>query len=220
MKNSMKTYKLFNNQRGITLVTLAITLIVMLILAMVTIRLAIQDDIIKESEEFTNKYEQTVNVSQQGLGGLYQEMTAGTSNFKDRPTPEPEPELEVGDWINYSAENWYPYETLQLKAGVKGSEAKVTDGEPTVAYQFGGIKANASRDENASGVDNSSIVKDTEGNTIAGWRVLDIESDGTLTLISAGAPEKYYWGSVSNYLERRIYFIWSTDSGWNIYQLY
>ncbi len=83
-------------------------------------------------------------------------------------------------------------------SGAKIAANKSTD-KPTKPYGFGGFEKGASKDGNATPYDSTyTYVKDENGNAITGWRVFDIEEDGTVTLITAGCPEDYYHPNVEN----------------------
>lgn len=56
---------------------------------------------------------------------------------------------------------------------------------PSTAFQFGGFTAGSSRNSNATPSDSIyDYIKDAStGNAITGWRVFDIEDDGTIILV-------------------------------------
>lgn len=45
---------------------------------------------------------------------------------------------------------------------------------------------------------NYTYIKDSDGISVTGWRLFDVEEDGSIILISAGCPETFYSPEVSN----------------------
>ena len=120
------------------------------------------------------------------------------------PTGENEDGLHIGDFVNYDAGTWTEEEINSIQTGLQTSlvTANNSTSLPTRAFQFGGYTVGSSRNGNAT---QSSVsegkydyVKDKEtGEAITGWRVFDVEGD-TVTLISAGNPEDYFYSSLTN----------------------
>ena len=110
--------------------------------------------------------------------------------------------LHIGDFIEYDAGTWTQEEINAIQTGEVGNLVTANGSEelPTENYQFGGFKDGTSRNGNVrpsewSGVTYDYVKEKTSDGTskdITGWRVFDINDDGTVTLISAGNPESIY----------------------------
>ena len=103
-----------------------------------------------------------------------------------------ETKLHVGDFVEYDAGTWTADEISNIKVGPISAPVPVESGNLQDAstkphYGFSRISANVSRNTHQQ-IDSSS------GAGSNGWRVFSIdESNGRLTLISAGAPEAFYY---------------------------
>ena len=110
--------------------------------------------------------------------------------------------LHIGDFIEYDAGTWTQEEINAIQTGEVGNLVTANGSEelPTENYQFGGFKEGTSRNGNVrasswDGITYDYIKEKTSDGTskdITGWRVFDINDDGTVTLISAGNPEAMY----------------------------
>ena len=100
--------------------------------------------------------------------------------------------LHIGDFINYDAGTWTQEEINSIQTGLKTNlqTANGSTESPTSFLQFGGFTAGSSRNGNATPNSINYIKDKTTGTTVTGWRVFDIDGD-SITLISAGNPEKY-----------------------------
>lgn len=79
---------MLKQQKGITLVALVITVIVMLILAGVAISLTIGDNgIFKKSSEGAEIYKNAANNEATQLNGAYDEMNKLVDQYKPSPSP-------------------------------------------------------------------------------------------------------------------------------------
>ena len=105
--------------------------------------------------------------------------------------------LHIGDFVNYDAGTWTQEEINAIQTGLK-TNLQTANGvavAPEEGYQFGGFVAGSSRNGSATKhnpyENDDDYVKDKSTSSgVTGWRVFDIEGD-TVTLISAGNPEKY-----------------------------
>ena len=107
--------------------------------------------------------------------------------------------LHIGDFIEYDAGIWTQDEINAIQTGEVGNLVTANGSEelPTENYQFGGFKQGMSRNGNVKPSEWDDItydyIKENNGTTnVTGWRVFDINDDGTVTLISAGNPEALY----------------------------
>ena len=74
-KNLKSNAKLYKQEKGITLIALIVTIVIMLILAGVTIKLAIDDNgVIDNAKEAKDQYEQAQANEDSGLNDLSSEM--------------------------------------------------------------------------------------------------------------------------------------------------
>ena len=101
----------------------------------------------------------------------------------------------IGDFVNYDAGIWTEDEIDKVKVGpnnrLTSARNSVTESYNNT-FQFFGFAVGSDRNKS---INSSSLLKDSEGNFITGWRILDVTDDG-IVLISAGCPESYYsWGN-------------------------
>lgn len=90
--------------------------------------------------------------------------------------------VRVGDYINYNAGTWTKSEIEELKdLGLYSGEEFPTEQDK---FHFGGFKEGDSRDEGISLFEN--------GEKNSGWRVLNINSDGTVDIVHDGISEAYF----------------------------
>ena len=194
--------KLKNTQRGITLVALVITIIVLLILAMVSIRIVMNEGLISKVKDATAQH--TIAAEKEAITtgyGAYQ-----IDSIKPKPKP---PELLIdGATATQKGEDWSvtftktnnEYElkkdgTITLTKQGNGSttvgwtdngDGTFTKGEFTlkvgdkVTYNVGEEKS-TTVDKEKSGYSSDQTFK-TEKNL--GWRVLGLSAKGEIELIS------------------------------------
>ena len=206
-KNSYKTVK------GITLISLVITIINLLILAAVAIGTLTGDNgLIARAQKAKNNTLDAQNLENATFGDLENliDSSTGTTNGGNGgtgsstsdifdETGEQDGKLHVGDFVNYTAGTWTEADMNKIAASGAKIAANNSTSLPTKPYEFGGFVQGASKDENATPYNSTyTYVKDEDGNAITGWRVFDIEADGTVTLITAGCPEDYYHPDVTN----------------------
>lgn len=109
--------------------------------------------------------------------------------------------VEVGDWINYSAGTWSQTE-INSMGGLYSGASMPTSSNP---YTFGGFKAGDSKNDSR----NPGYTNNGEYANIypSGWRVLSIESDGTIKITTAGTVEGYYHPYGENYGYKSEYIL-------------
>lgn len=104
----------------------------------------------------------------------------------------------VGDFVNYNAGIWTEDEMNKVKVGpnnrLVSARNSITETHNNT-FQFYGFAVGSDRNKS---VKSSSLLKDSDGNFISGWRILDVTNDG-IVLISAGCPESYYSYGIKNY---------------------
>ena len=220
----------FKTAKGITLISLVITIVILLILAAVGIgTLTGENGLIKRAQDAKNKTLEAGNLENATFGDLENliDSSTGTTNggtsgggttgggsgntggptggtgsstsdiFDE--TGNVDGKLHVGDFVNYTAGTWTKADMNKITASGAKIAANNSTNRPTKSYEFGGFVQGASKDGNATPFNSSyNYVKDEDGNAITGWRVFDIEADGTVTLITAGCPEDYYHPNVTN----------------------
>lgn len=115
--------------------------------------------------------------------------------------------LQIGDFINYELGVWNTENVNLIKTGHIDSLVSANNqfGLPTENFQFGGfeigskIGSNAFSDWLKANYNYDDYLQDfNTGESISGWRVFDIEDDGTTILISAGNPEDYVHPYIEN----------------------
>ena len=251
-KNNVKT------EKGITLIALVITIVILLILAAVGIgTLTGENGLIKRAQDAKNNTLDAQNLENATFGDLENliDSSTGTTNggtsgggttgggsgntggtgsstsdiFDE--TGNVDGKLHVGDFVNYTAGTWTEADMNKIaESGAKIAANNSTTNKPTKPYEFGGFEQGTSKDGNATSFNTDyAYVKDETGKAVTGWRVFDIEEDGTVTLITAGCPEDYYHPS-GNYAYQSEYILTGNKSDssidysaytprdWTIYQ--
>ena len=161
-------------------------------------------------EQYWKELSDTAIITENGYEVPYSELyTTGSGTDEGisigdifNPEGDEEGKLHIGDFVNYTAGTWTENEINEIGAN------NSTD-LPSEDFQFGGFTVGSSRDGNAIPGDSSyNYVKNkSTGEAITGWRVFDVdETNGTVTLISAGCPEDYYhpWGTNYGYISEFI----------------
>ena len=196
-------------ERGITLVALVITVIIMLILAGVALSsITGEEGLFARANHAVKLYE---NASQTEAGIVNQLLNS--EYLENMPTLITDlaksGKLKVGDYIDYDAGTWKESDLKLIDDSIKayggslnGTTGTEEDGnkklgvsseKPTLQGQFGGFNIGDSRNSNSTPYSSSWIPR-TEG-----WRIWDIdESTGEVTIIHAGHPETYYHGGDGN----------------------
>ena len=232
--------KMKKEQKGVTLIALIITIIVLLILAGIGITMVTgQNGIMnraKDAKEATayKSAEEKVNLAVSGAiaKSNYGELTvenlraeianyqgeitedtngdfpvivtvdgrsfnidstgniSGEKNATDifDATGQVEEKLHIGDFINYEVGIWTDEDIKKIENS--GAKLECDEDYPKNAFQFGGFKKNANKNDNATPYASYCYLKDASGKAATGWRLFDVD-DKTITLISAGCPEDY-----------------------------
>ena len=193
------------DSKGITLVALVITIIILLILAGVALSLVIgENGLITKSKEGVGTYKEKSEKEEEQLTSFDDEFKKAIENDSGKNVKEifdangkyendtgyDQNKLHIGDFVNYDAGTWTLDEINAIKTGEKGNEISANNNSEYASnetFQFGGFTVGQSRNGNAS----TSNLNYTVNQKITGWRVFDIKEDGTVTLISAGCPETY-----------------------------
>ena len=228
-KNSYKTAK------GITLISLVITIIILLILAVVSIgTLTGENGLIARAQKAKNNTLDAQNLENTTLANLENLIGSSTGSIAGDifdETGNEDGKLHVGDFVNYTSGTWTEADMNKIaESGAKIAANNSTTNKPTKPYEFGGFEQGTSKDGNATSFNTDyAYVKDETGKAVTGWRVFDIEEDGTVTLITAGCPEDYYHPS-GNYAYQSEYILTGNKSDssidysaytprdWTIYQ--
>lgn len=181
--------KLRNDQTGITLIALVVTIIVLLILAGVSIAMLGGKNglITKAMEAKQNTTEasdeeiQKLNKVSNDIDNLINNDDNNNNNDEDAPV------VKIGDYITYDAGVWTKEELEELKANNFYTDGDLPD--DTERFKFGGFIENQSRNKSIDAYEDSNI---TNNPVFAeGWRVLDINEDGSLKIVSAGTVEAF-----------------------------
>lgn len=112
--------------------------------------------------------------------------------------------VRVGDYINYNSGIWTKSEIEELKdLGLYSGEELPTEQDK---FHFGGFKEGDSRD------DGISLLGNEEKNS--GWRVLNINSDGTVDIIHDGISEAYFNSTkINGEAENSLYILTEGKEG-------
>ena len=198
---SKEKKKQVKREKGITLVALVITVVVMLILAGVAIAAVVDGDGLfsktrQAAETYENATDKESYMLENLMGQIDHYIEGGTSSGgNDQESGEGSPiasVVEVGDFVNYDAGTWNQ-STDTSKIQSSGGTVTWSSNLSKSQGQFGGFTNGQSRNSNSTPY-STSYTPD-----YSGWRVWDIdESTGEITLISAGHPETYYHASGGN----------------------
>ena len=104
-----------------------------------------------------------------------------------------ETKLHIGDFINYDAGSWTQQEIDNIQVGSNDSLVTANGSEdlPNTGFQFGGFKEGTSKNGNATPYSSTYKYVKENREAITGWRLFDVNTDGSIVLISAGCPEDY-----------------------------
>ena len=199
---SKEKKKQVKREKGITLVALVITVVVMLILAGVAIAAVVDGDGLfsktrQAAEAYENATDKESYMLENLIGQIDHYIEGGTSGGGDITEGEEGTPIasvvSVGDYVNYDAGVWTEADFNKITSSAGSPTVNKSTDLPTTQGQFGGFTAGQSRNSNSTPY-STSWTPDYEG-----WRVWDIdESTGEITLISAGHPETYYHASGEN----------------------
>lgn len=200
--------------KGITLVALVITIILLLILAGISISALTGTGLFEKAQEAKEKTENAQKLENTILSEYEIELEKYSKEEKGikiteifDQTGEEEGKLHVGDFVNYTAGNWTQADLDKIaNSGAKIAANNDSTALPTKAFQFGGFQVGNSKDGSAKAYNSSyDCVKDKNTEeAVTGWRIFDIEEDGTIILISAGCPEDYYFQGSEGYISEYI----------------
>lgn len=109
--------------------------------------------------------------------------------------------VKVGDFVDYKAGIWTEADISKLGDLYSGMELP-TSANP---FKFGGFGIGSSKDLSVKSFE-------SYDNTYLGWRVLNINEDGTLDIVHAGAPEGYYHPFSTNSAYKSEYILKGTKN--------
>ena len=171
----------WNTQKGITLIALVITIIILLILAMVSIKLVMNSGIITRAEKGVDEYSKAQEDETEKLlqaeyeAAKYEGKTTGT--FTDYILETRYSGVKIGDYVNYNEGTNHTYTTDTTK-GVGGNVG--TKDTNTEKYQL--------------------IPKEYTTEDLS-WRVLGVNAKGELEIISDNPTKEYiYLANEEGYL--------------------
>ena len=202
--------KKIQKEKGITLVSLIIAVIILLVLAGVGLNSVLgENGVINKSIDGVNEYskkEQKEKVQLEYFNKEFKKILGVSVKeiFDENGKNENDigydsNKLHIGDFVNYDAGIWAQDEVDTIKVGMKESEVEVNNdisNLPNKSFQFGGFTVGTSRNDNAKPYKTDYIKEYSK--ELTGWRVFDVKEDGTVILISAGCPEFYYHPYIRN----------------------
>lgn len=184
------------SNKGITLVALVITVVVMLILAGVAISAIVDGNgLFSKTRQAVGEYENAskkeADQMQELINEIDEYLTGKDENDDEEGEGIPiETTVQVGDFVNYDAGTWTEDDFTKITSSSGNPTVNKSTALPTTQGQFGGFTLGQSRNSNSTPY-NTTYTPD-----YSGWRVWEIdESTGEVTLISAGHPETYYHDS-------------------------
>ena len=189
----MKKKELKNSNRGITLVALVVTIVVLLILAGITIVYVFgENGIFKLAQDAKDKTDQAKNDEQEYLNNIgntineYIDGNGGTTNPPDQPNPpKPEEPTIVGIVDKIQTENKIVEDKNGNKITVPGgfkivpNSPEGTEEGAKVEYTYNG--------DGTPAVQDGIVIEDEEGNQFVWIPVGEIKNkDGSTTTITLG----------------------------------
>ena len=199
---SKEKKKQVKREKGITLVALVITVVVMLILAGVAIAAVVDGDgLFSKTRQAAEAYENAADKESYMLENLIGQIDhyieggiIGGGDITEGEEGSPIASVvSVGDYVNYDAGTWTEEDFNKITNSEGTPTVNKSTAKPTTQGQFGGFTVGQSRNSNST-PRSTSYPPD-----YSGWRVWDInKSTGEITLISAGHPETYYHGGSGN----------------------
>lgn len=209
MEEKLKNFYI-KKSKGITLVALIITIIVLIILAGVSISILSGDNGIlnkavtaKEKNNYASDLENN---------NLNQTETILSSYFGDSHTISQGPLLadvaDIGDFVKGFLGNWTDEDFSKIESS--GLNVNKSIATPSVQGQFGGFTNITSKDGNAT-----PYVSSYDAD-FSGWRVWSIDTNTKeVVLISAGCPETYFHGSGNSNQSKNIL---KNTRNWTMYE--
>ena len=164
-------------QKGITLVALVVTIVVLLILAAVSINIAFGNNgIFTQAQKAAGDTAAAVDYEANELGKLMENFVKNSIGDMETPTEEYYlvDQVEVGDYVAYDAGTW-----------------SSTVGNPSSSGSFGSYTAGTNKGTSVLTSNSNSCIAPTNG-----WRVFSKSGSGAtgvVTLISAGCPAQVYY---------------------------
>ena len=138
--------KMYKTQKGITLVALVITIIVLVILAAVSINAVMNDGLIKNAETAVGKYEAAKEKEETELGNLLQKIENAKGKVKweqegnkitgTLPNGD-EKEFTVGNKVTYTSAGQDEYPVTEEESGVSGALQTIRRPEQITWYVLG-----------------------------------------------------------------------------------
>ena len=203
--------KFKNTQKGITLVALVITIIVLLILAMVSIRIVMDGGLISKAKDATAQH--TIGAEKEAIGLGYSAYQIALANKENVTQPTIEGEVTVTpkgeDWIVTFTKTNNEYElkkdgTITLTKQGNGSATTVgwkdngddtfTKGDVTVKVGDKVTYNTETKNTTTVRVGKSGYSNDQPFETEElGWRVLGINTKGEIELISDNPTSSYLY---------------------------
>ncbi len=109
----------------------------------------------------------------------------------------------VGDFVNYSAGNWTQEDIAKLGNLYTGAS------EPTEHCKFGGVGVGTSKDASMNYKKETNLYS-------SGWRVLKVNTNGTIVIVHAGTTELFRVGNTS--LKPNAGTILKSSRDWSMYE--
>ena len=192
---------MFRNKKGITLIVLVITVIIMIILASVGIAALRKNKDVRgellEQDKLLNEFYANSDKIHTGLKDeitedyekIWDNYNIVTGEVTDKEDEETEEKMRIGDFVNFDAGTWTEEEVNSIKTGVKGMERSfknMFNYEPNELYD--------------NFIPTYKFLRLADGeskNGLSGrWRIFDIDnSTGQVTLISENIVEYFGVGS-------------------------
>ena len=169
MMNKKILKKLRHNQKGITLIALVITIVILIILATISINFVFNGGLIDRAEQARDYYQNDEAYTDESITNLTGYIDGlingveggGTSGAKTLVQAFNDGEIKVGDYVDYKPEAHDPVTVTSSESGYTNS-ASMSDGTDQIFSQ----------DESTT------------------WRVLGLSEDGQHLLLTSGSPIK------------------------------
>ena len=181
-------------EKGITLIALVVTIIVLIILAGISINLVLGNNgIITKARDARSNFARAANEEQTGLDALLAEMNEKIDGNSSKGTLQIPEELKVGDTISYTPSGSYVWDSEYYASTDNDGSNSYPDnflytGSTTLSERRAELEAIAEESRTDAQKKELAAMENAKDMTITSWRVLSIDrNNNTVKLVPAEA---------------------------------
>ena len=181
-------------EKGITLIALVVTIIVLIILAGISINLVLGNNgIITKARDARSNFARAANEEQTGLDALLAEMNEKIDGNSSKGTLQIPEELKVGDTISYTPSGSYVWDSEYYASTDNDGSNSYPDnflytGNTTLSERRAELEAIAEESRTDAQKKELAAMENAKDMTITSWRVLSIDrNNNTVKLVPAEA---------------------------------